>query len=103
MNLPNGTLLQGGKYRIDGVLDQGGFGITNRASNLAFDEHVAIKEFFIKGVNDRGGDHTTVSVSNRDNETLFDEQIAKFRKEAHPPISFHIQNFKVKMVDKNTS
>ncbi len=82
MNLPNGTLLQGGKYRIEGVLGQGGFGITYRATNLAFDEPVAIKEFFMKGVNDRGGDHTTVSVSNRDNVALFDEQIAKFRKEA---------------------
>ncbi len=82
MNLPNGTLLQGGKYKIEGVLGQGGFGITYRATNLAFDEPVAIKEFFMKGVNDRGGDHTTVSVSNRDNVALFDEQIAKFRKEA---------------------
>ena len=38
MNLPTGTLLQGGKYRIEGVLGQGGFGITYRATNLAFDE-----------------------------------------------------------------
>ena len=81
-HLPNGTLLQGGKYRIEGVLGQGGFGITYRATNMAFDEPMAIKEFFMKGVNDRGGDHTTVSVSNHDNENLFGEQIAKFRKEA---------------------
>ena len=38
MNLPTGTLLQGGKYRIEGLLGQGGFGITYRATNLAFDE-----------------------------------------------------------------
>ena len=49
---PN-TTLQGGKYRIERVLGQGGFGNTYLATNTVFDDHVAIKEFFMKGVNDR--------------------------------------------------
>ena len=77
MNLPNGTLLQGGKYRTDGVLGKGGFGITYRATHMALGTQVAIKEFFLNGVNDRGGDLTSVSVSNRDNEALFNKPIAK--------------------------
>ena len=82
MNLPNGTLLQGGKYRIERVLGQGGFGITYLATNTAFDEAVAIKEFFWRGVNHREQEGSTVSVSNRENEQMFGEQLAKFRKEA---------------------
>ncbi len=82
MNLPNGTLLQGGKYRIERVLGQGGFGITYLATNTAFDETVAIKEFFWRGVNHREQEGSTVSVSNRENEQMFGEQLAKFRKEA---------------------
>ena len=45
---PN-TTLQGGKYRIERVLGQGGFGITYLARNTVFDIDVAIKEFFMKG------------------------------------------------------
>ena len=82
MNLPNGTLLQSGKYRIERVLGQGGFGITYLATNTAFDETVAIKEFFWRGVNHREQEGSTVSVSNRENEQMFGEQLAKFRKEA---------------------
>jgi formylglycine-generating enzyme required for sulfatase activity len=44
--LPPGTLLDGGKYRIDYALGQGGFGITYRAADLNLDRLVAIKEFY---------------------------------------------------------
>ena len=80
--LPVGTLLQGGKYRIDRYLSSGGFGNTYVATNTEFEEQVAIKEFFMRGVSERQGDSVTVSVSNKDNVTQFSAQKEKFRKEA---------------------
>ena len=46
--LQNGTTLQGGKYRIEQVLGQGGFGITYLAVQTSLERNVAIKEFFMK-------------------------------------------------------
>lgn len=80
--LPVGTLLQGGKYRIERYLSSGGFGNTYVANIVEFDEKVAVKEFFMKGVTERDGHSSTISVSNSDNTTLFNEQKEKFKKEA---------------------
>lgn len=80
--LPIGTLLQMGKYRIDRYLSSGGFGNTYIITNLQFDEQFAMKEFFMKGVNERDNDNTTVSVSNKDNHQQFEQQREKFKKEA---------------------
>ena len=79
--LPVGAKLRG-IYRIESYLSSGGFGNTYVATNVEFDETVAIKEFFIKGVSQRDDNNTTVSVSNNDNLMLFDEQLQKFKKEA---------------------
>lgn len=76
-----GTILRG-TYRIDGYLSSGGFGNTYVATNIEFDEKYAIKEFFMKGVSQRDGNNTTVSVSNAENETTFATQKEKFKKEA---------------------
>ena len=78
---PN-TTLQGGKYRIERVLGQGGFGITYVGYNTEFEETVAIKEFFIKGVTQRDNNQTSISVSNDENTSSFLEQKEKFKKEA---------------------
>ena len=82
MNLPNGTLLQGGKYKIERMLGQGGFGITYRATHMALGTQVAIKEFFLNGVNGRGADNKSVTVSLEVNRDGFTSQRNKFRKEA---------------------
>lgn len=76
-----GTILRG-IYRIDSYLSSGGFGNTYVATNIEFDERVAIKEFFMKGVTQREGNQTTVSVSNSENTNSFLEQKEKFKKEA---------------------
>ena len=55
--LQSGTTLQGGKYRIERVLGLGGFGNTYVGYNTEFEETIAIKEFFMKGVTER--DETT--------------------------------------------
>ena len=76
-----GTILRG-TYRIDSYLSSGGFGNTYVATNVEFEERVAIKEFFMKGVTQRDDNQTTVSVSNAENSNSFLEQKEKFKKEA---------------------
>ena len=80
--LQPGTFLQGGKYKIERVLGQGGFGNTYVGYNTEFEETVAIKEFFMKGVTERDETTSVVSVSNADNVQQFEEQREKFKKEA---------------------
>ena len=76
-----GTILRG-IYRIDSYLSSGGFGNTYVATNIEFNERYAIKEFFMKGVTQRDGDSSTVSVSNSINQDSFLQQKEKFKKEA---------------------
>ncbi len=76
---PN-TTLQGGKYRIERVLGQGGFGITYLAWNTLFDVNIAIKEFFMKDENGRDGN--SVTMPNTTKSELFNGQKEKFKKEA---------------------
>lgn len=76
-----GTILHG-TYKIESYLASGGFGNTYLAMNIEFDETYAIKEFFVKGVCQRDGDSTTISVSNAENTNSFEQQREKFKKEA---------------------
>ena len=79
---PN-TTLQGWKYRIERVLGQGGFGITYLAIQTSLNRQVAIKELFLGGsgqaINGRNGNN--VIVTNPANQSCFDQQKGKFRKE----------------------
>lgn len=76
------TILQGGKYKIERLLGQGGFSNTYSGYNTTFDERVAIKEFFMQGVNKRDDYSGVVSVSLAENAQQFEEQREKFKKEA---------------------
>ena len=82
MQLQPNTPLQEGKYIIKQLLGQGGFGNTYIAYNTEFEETVAIKEFFMKGVTERDETTSFVSVSNSENVPVFEEQKEKFKKEA---------------------
>lgn len=79
--LPLGTLLQKGKYRIDGYISSGGFGNTYVATNFEMEQQVAIKEFFMGEVSHRD-ESTGVYVREEDARQLFIRQRRKFLKEA---------------------
>ena len=65
MNLQPGIFLQGGKYRIDKVLAQGGFGITYLGLQTGLNRRVAVKEFFMRQYCDRDAGTTEVCVLSR--------------------------------------
>lgn len=80
--LPVGTTLNG-KYHIQSHLSSGGFGNTYLAVYGSYKEKVAIKEFFMRGVNQREDNGISVSISYGKGDTqLFNSQLEKFKKEA---------------------
>ena len=80
--LSAGSTLQGGKYRIEKVLGQGGFGITYEAEQVSLHRKVAIKEFFMKDYCNRDADTSQVSIGTSGSRELVEKFRAKFVKEA---------------------
>ena len=78
---PN-TTLQGGKYRIERVLGQGGFGITYLATQLSLQRQVAIKEFFMKDFCSRDESTRMMSAPSTGSSKLVEQYRKKFIKEA---------------------
>ena len=78
---PN-TTLQGGKYRIERVLGQGGFGITYLAVQTSLQRKVAIKEFFMKDFCSRDEAAFTMSAPSTGSNKLVEQYRKKFIKEA---------------------
>lgn len=78
---PN-TTLQSGKYRIERVLGQGGFGITYLATDIALDRKVAIKEFFPKDYCGRNGSTSHVTLGTESATDFVQRLKVKFLKEA---------------------
>ena len=106
LSLPVGTVLAGNEYhyKILKVLGNGSFGITYLSEILLLGKlgtvnirgYVAIKEFFMKDINERNG--TEVSLGS--GSTLFADYLGKFRKEAvnlsqmnHPGIVEVLESF----------
>lgn len=96
---PN-TILQGGKYRIERVLGQGGFGITYLAVQTSLNRNVAIKEFFMKDFCSRDEATFSMSAPSTGSGRLVDQYRKKFIKEAmnlaklnHPNIISVIEVF----------
>ncbi len=80
--LKTNAVLQNGKYRIEGVLGQGGFGITYLASQVALNRKVTIKEFFMKELCNRDEQTSQVSVPSMGSVDTVVRFRAKFVKEA---------------------
>lgn len=106
VSLPINTILQGNTYRyhIEKVLGQGSFGITYLArielagslGNLQTDVTVAVKEFFMRDINERSG--TNVMIGS--NSDLFYNYRKDFMREArnlsklkHPHIVQVLESF----------
>ena len=78
--LPIGTLLKQGEYRVVRYIASGGFGNTYEVEHVRLGKRLALKEFFMRGINMREG--TRVSVSLEDNRSTFSQMREKFYKEA---------------------
>lgn len=88
MQLKQGTLLQGGKYKVDRVLGQGGFGITYLGEQVALGRKVAIKEFFMKEFCERSHLTSHVTPGTTTGEKIVGRFKEKFLKEARLIASF---------------
>lgn len=82
MQLRNNSTLQNGKYRIEKLLGQGGFGVTYLAYQTNLERRVAIKEFFMKEYCVRDESTSHVSVTTEHNRELVSRFRNKFVKEA---------------------
>lgn len=82
MKLPTGTFLQGGKYRLEKCLGQGGFGITYLATQIGLNRKVAIKEFFMADYCEREESTFRMTVPTKNNRDFVSHFLAKFIKEA---------------------
>ena len=78
--LPIGTILKGGEYCVKRYIASGGFGNTYEVEHTRLGKHMALKEFFMRGINLRQGTDVTVSVS--DNRMAYQQMKDKFYKEA---------------------
>ncbi len=79
--LKPGDSLQNGKYTIEKIIGQGGFGITYYAKHNELNQYYAIKEFFISGFCVRNTYHNTVNVQN-DKVDMYDKYKQRFIEEA---------------------
>ena len=80
--LPVGTLLQGGKYRVEKYLSSGNFGNTYVVTDMSTGQLRAMKEFFLRGYCYRTN-MRQVTMSPAVAPDRINVQREKFKKEAH--------------------
>jgi len=102
MKLKKGTSLQNGRYRIESVLGQGGFGITYLAvqTGINLNRKVAIKEFFMSDFCERDPETSNVSLGTSGSRETVEKFKRKFITEAcniaklhNPHVIRIIENF----------
>lgn len=79
-NMPDGTQMQSGRYKICMTLGNGGFGITYKAWDSQLLRYVAVKEFFPDGLVYRDTDCRAVHCFRE--EQTFQSGKQRFRHEA---------------------
>ena len=79
--LQPGTILHL-KYRINGVIGQGGFGITYDGTDIKLDMHVAIKEYFPSSMANREVTVSTQVICGSNTQGLYEQGMNNFLKEA---------------------
>ena len=90
--LQTNTTLQGGKYRIERVLGQGGFGITYLAVQTSLQRRVAIKEFFMREFCSRDSNTLYMQSYTAESAKLVEQYRNKFIKEARNLARLHHPN-----------
>lgn len=116
MDLPEGYLLQNGKYKITHVVGQGGFGITYKGvwytevkgslGTIQTEIPICVKEYFFKDYCYRDPDSQEVMIYSETGKALFDKFKGKLIKEAkilsevHHP---HIVNVLEVFEENNTA
>lgn len=85
--LDTGSILHG-KYRINGVIGQGGFGITYDGTDLKLDMHVAIKEYFPKPIAYRQASDSQDITCSQETASLYEQGLRNFLKEARNMAKF---------------
>lgn len=98
MQLKIGSTLQGGKYRLEKILGQGGFGITYLAEQTNLERKVAIKEFFMKEFCNRDEESGYVTVGTEGSREMINRFRKKFLKEARNIAKLKHPNI-VKVID----
>lgn len=83
--IKSGTILNG-KYEIEAVLGEGGFGITYRAKDTTLNEIVAIKEYFPSALGTRDttaeGSTNEITVISSADTAAFEKGLLRFENEA---------------------
>ena len=82
MNLKTGYKISDGRYIVERVLGNGGFGITYLCEQTALSRKVAIKEFFMKDFCNRDTDTSKVSIPSVGSREVVERFRLKFLKEA---------------------
>ncbi len=78
--LQQDTLLKGGKYRIEKILNETDFEITYLSDRFGSDNNVTITEFFMKNICGRDGNRVTYGSDDTQNDAI--RMRDKFKKDA---------------------
>lgn len=86
--LQQDTLLQGGKYRIEKILNETDFEITYLSDKFGSDADVTITEFFMKDICGREGNRVTYGSDDTQNDAI--RMRDKFKKDAESQDSNYV-------------